>query len=145
MLARSAGPVQPPDDALAVVRRELVQHGEDGRDADAGGDEQDRAGALVEDEVAPGRNDVKDRSRSQVVVQVAAGHAVGFLLDADPVGAVVRRRGQRVAANRGWLPGTGDPQREVLAGPGRGEGSAVGGGEVDRGHLIVFPDDPGHA
>ena len=76
---------------------------------------------------------------SQVVVQVAAGDAVGLLLDADPVGAGVRRRGQRVAAHRGGLPGAGDPQRQVLAGPRGRERRAVGRGEVDRGHRRRFP------
>jgi hypothetical protein len=145
MLTRSACPVQPPDDPLAVARGELVQHGQDRRDADAGGDEQDRSVALVQDEVAPGRGDVQDLSRPQLAVQVAAGDAMGLLLDADPVGAACRRRGQRVAADRGRLPGAADPQREVLAGLGRREGGAVGCGEVDRGHLLVFPDDLGDA
>ena len=54
MLARSARSVQPPDDPLAAGRSELVQHGEDRRDADARGDEQDQAGARVEDEVPLG-------------------------------------------------------------------------------------------
>ena len=91
MLLRAAGPVQPPDGPLAAVGRELVQHGKDRRDADACGDEQDRAGALVQDEVAPGRGDVEDRSWLQVVVEVGAGEAVRLLLDADPVRAVCHR------------------------------------------------------
>jgi DNA-binding CsgD family transcriptional regulator len=145
MLPRSARPVQPPDGPLAAVRGEPVQHGQDRRDADAGGDEQHRAGALVEDEVAAGRGDVEVGSRFQVVVQVAAGHAVRLLLDADPVRAAGRRRGQRVAADRDRRPGAADPQREVLARPGRRKGRAVIGGEVDRAHPLGFPDDPGDA
>jgi hypothetical protein len=88
-------------------------------------------------------NDVQDLSGPQIAVQVAAGDAIGLLLDADPVRAACRRRGQRVAADRGGLPGAAEPQREVLAGLSRREGSAVGGGEIDRGHLLVFPDDLG--
>jgi hypothetical protein len=144
MLARSACPVQPPDVPLAVPCRELMQHGQHWCDTDTGGDEQERAGAVVEDEVATGRGHVQDRSGLQAAVQVAAGGAVGLLLDADPVGAGVSCRGQRVAAYRGRLPGAGDPQREVLAGPGGRERGAVDGGEVDRRHCRAFRDDFGN-
>ena len=87
MFVRSARTVDPPDLALAAGRRELVQHGQHRRDADARGDEQDRAGAVVQDEVAAGCGHVQDRAGLQVAVQVAAGRAVRLLLDADPVGA----------------------------------------------------------
>ena len=101
--------------------------------------------SFAEGEVAARRGHVKDRSRPQSLVQVAAGDAVGLLLDADPVGAVVGRRRQRVAADRGRLPGAADPQREVLARAGRRERGAVGGREVDRAHVLAFPHDLGHA
>jgi hypothetical protein len=80
-------PVQPPDLALAADRRKLVQHGLHRGDADARGDEQDRAGAVAQDEGAAGCRHVQDRAGSQVAVQVAAGRAVELLLDADPAGA----------------------------------------------------------
>jgi hypothetical protein len=51
MFVRSASPVHPPDLALAAGRRELVQHGQHRGVADARRDEQDRAGAVVQDEV----------------------------------------------------------------------------------------------
>src|ERR1700677_2339182 len=145
MLARSACPVQPPDDPLAVARGELMQHGEDRRDPDTGRDQNDRAGAVIEDEIAPGRGDVQRVSWPQILVQVAAGDAMGLLLDADPVGAAVWRRGQRVAADRDRLPGTAYPQREVLAGLGGRQGGAVGGCEIDRGHVLGFADHLGDA
>src|SRR5262249_61527037 len=85
----AAGAVDPPDLALAAGVRELVQHGQDRCDPDAGRDEQDRAGAVVEDEVAAGCGNVQHRSRLQVAVQVTAGGAVRFALDADPVAARV--------------------------------------------------------
>ena len=69
MLVGSACAVQPPDVPVAVGLRELVQHGQHRCDADAGGDEQDRAGAVVQDEVAAGRGHVQYRSGSQVVVR----------------------------------------------------------------------------
>ena len=53
-----------------------------------------------------------------VAVQVAADHAVRLALDADPVRAGAGRGGQRVAAHRGGPAGAGDPERQVLAGPG---------------------------
>ena len=40
----------------------VVQHGQHGCDADAGRDEQDRAGAVVEDEVAAGSGHVQQRA-----------------------------------------------------------------------------------
>ena len=92
MFARSACPVQPPHVPVAAGLRELVQHGQDRRDADAGGDQQDRAGAVVQHEVTAGRGHLQDRSGFQVVVQVAAGDAVRLLLDADPVGPGARCR-----------------------------------------------------
>jgi hypothetical protein len=61
------------------------------RDADTGGDEQDRAGAVVEDEVATGCSHVQDRSGLQVAVQVAAGGAVGLLFDSASGDLALRR------------------------------------------------------
>src|ERR1700678_1545545 len=87
---------------------------------------------------APGRGDVQRVSWPQILVQVAAGDAMGLLLDADPVGAAVWRRGQRVAADRDRLPGTAYPQREVLGGLGGRQGRGRRGWGVDRGHVLGF-------
>ena len=50
--------VDPPHIARAALAREPVQHRQHRRLADAGGDEQHRVEALVEDEVAPRRRDL---------------------------------------------------------------------------------------
>ena len=96
--------------------------------------------AVVEDEVAAGRGHLQDRPGPQATVEVAAGDAVRLLLDADPVGAGVGRRGQRVAAYRGRCAGTGDPQRQVLAGLGGRELASILGAEVERGHGRALAD-----
>ena len=64
-------------------------------------------------------------------------------LDADPVRPAVGPRRQRVAAHRGGLARAVDPQRQVLAGERRRERGTAGVGEVDRGHVLAFGDDPG--
>ena len=143
VLVRAARPVQPPHLPLAAGGGELVQHGQHRRDPDAGGDEQDRAGAVVEGELAARCGRLQQRAGLQVLVQPAAGHAVRLPLDADPVGAGVRRRRQRIGAHRDRLGGAGDPQGQVLPGPRGRQRGAVAGRQVDRAHRRVLMHDLG--
>src|SRR5262249_19852026 len=129
----------------AVTGGELIKHGQDGRNTDARGDEQDWPGAGLEYEFTAGRRDIQNVARLEFVVQVVAGHAVRLALDADPVGAAVGRGGQRVAAHRGRLACTGDPHRQVLAGPDCRELASVRGGQVDRGDGCALSFYLGHA
>ena len=108
-----------------------------------GGDQQHRAGAVVEGELAARRGHLQQRAGLQVLVQPAAGHAVRLPLDADPVGAGVRRRRQRIAAHRDRLGGAGDPQGQVLPGPRGRQRGAVAGRQVDRAHRRVLMHDLG--
>ena len=91
MLAAVAGAVQPPDLTLRVLRRQRVQHGEDGSGSDAGADQQDRRMGLVEDERPAGRRDVEPAADREPVVQVAARGAVVLAFDGDAVVAGARR------------------------------------------------------
>ncbi len=59
-----------------------MEHREDGRRADAGAEQDDRARAVAEDEHAARRGDIDHVADLDVVVQVAAACALAF--DADP-------------------------------------------------------------
>ena len=70
----------------------------------------------VEDEAATRRRDVELVADGEPGVQIAAGGAVVFALDGDPVVAGVGRSGEGVVAQHRPLLLVGpDAQREVLA------------------------------
>jgi hypothetical protein len=62
-----------------------------------------------------------------------------------PVRAGVRGQGQRVATHQGGLAGAGNPQRQVLAGPGGRQDASVRRGQVDRRDGGGFGYNVGHA
>ena len=110
-----------------------MEHGQDGRDADAGGHEQHRAGAVGQHELAARRGDVEDGAGPQPGGHVRADDAVRFALDADPVGVGAGARRERVAAHRCRIAGSGRAQGDVLPGESRRQGAVVGG-QVHRRH-----------
>src|SRR5262245_15990742 len=98
---------------------EGVEHGEHWSGADAGADQQDRRRRPVEDEGAAGCSDFELIADPKAGVQVAAGYALAFTLDGDPVVAGPWRPGHRVIAEHRRLVVVGfDAQCEVLTGLG---------------------------
>ena len=96
-----------------------MQHGEDWRSADPGADQQHGCIRPVKDEGAARGCDVELVADGEPGVQVAAGGAVGFALDGDPVVAGVGRSAEGVVAeHRPPLRVGLDPHREVLTRPG---------------------------
>ena len=132
LFAWSAGGVDPPDVAVGAGVGEVVQHGQDRGDADAGRDQQHRAAVVGEDELAARCGDVEQRPAAERRLQIPADQPVWLAFDADPVRVRARGRGQRVVAYRGGGVG-GDAQRQVLAGESGGQRLSVRRGERDRG------------
>ena len=85
MLVAVAGALEPPDLPVGVLRRQRVEHGQHRSGADAGADQQNGRLRLVEDEGAARCSDLELVADGKPVVQVAAGGAVGLVLDGDAV------------------------------------------------------------
>jgi hypothetical protein len=90
--------MKPPDLAPGMLLRQRLKHGEDRRGTDAGADQEHRRLGVVEDEGAAGCCDLEPITDAEAGVQIAAGDAALFALDADPVVAGVRRTGHGVVA-----------------------------------------------
>src|SRR5882724_6887700 len=86
--------VQPPDRPRRRARSQGMQHREHGCRADSRTQEQHRAVARLQDEVASRFADVKDVARSNAAVQVVPGDPVWLDLDADAVLLVGERSGE---------------------------------------------------
>ena len=99
-----------------MLLRQRLKHGENWGGTDPGADQQHGCIGPVEDEGATRRCDVELVADGEPGVQIAAGGAVVFALDGDPVVAGVGRSGEGVVAEHRPLLLVGlDPQREVLA------------------------------
>ncbi|CAM5316172.1 hypothetical protein SROCM77S_01156 [Streptomyces rochei] len=125
--------------------RQVVQHGQHGRHADAGGGQQQGAVPLVERQVAEGRGHGEDVARPGVRVQPGGDLTLGTraapdAFDGDaPVGAA-RRRGQAVLTDLVGAVGQRGPHTDVLPRAERRGRAAVGGPEDERdrvGGLLV--------
>jgi hypothetical protein len=111
--------------------------------ADARRDEHDGVVVVRQDEFASGSGDIEDRPLLQLGVQVGADGALAS--DADPVRVGAGARGQRIAALRRRIAGSGHPQRDVLPGCRSGQAVTVLGGQVHRDHGRALGDKPGDA
>ena len=102
------------------------------------------ASRSVEDEGAAGCCDVELVADAEPGVQIAAGGAVVFALDGDPVVAGIGRAREGVVPEHRPLLLVGlDPKREVLAGPRRRKRCAVGVVEAYRDHGVALARDSG--
>src|SRR5436190_13405181 len=98
-----------------MLLRQCLKHGENRGGADPGTDQQHGSTRPVQDEGAAWCCDVELVADGQPGVEIAAGGAVVFALDRNPVVAGVRRSGERVVAEQRPLLLVGlDSQREVL-------------------------------
>ena len=99
----------------------------------------------VEDERAARRRDVELVADGEPGVQVAAGGAVGFALDGDPVVAGVGRPGEGVVAEQRPLLRRRAGRARVRYWPGRGgrQRRAVRVLEADRDHRVALAVDRG--
>src|SRR5262249_16232178 len=135
MFAAAACAVQPPDLSLGTLVRQRVKHGEQWRRADARTDEKHGAALRLADEGSRRRGNIDAVVDLEPGVQIAAGRAAAFALDADPVVADPRRPGQRIVAQQRPVLVVGlDAQREVLAGTRRWKRRAVGTLQADGDH-----------
>ena len=120
MLAAVACAVQPPDLSVRVLLRECLKHGENGGGADPGADQQHGRVCLIEDEGASWCCDVELVADRETGVQIAAGDAIGFVLDGNPVVARPGWARERVVAQHRPLLLVGlDAHGEVLTRAGR--------------------------
>ena len=127
-----------------MLLRQRVKHGEDWRGADPGADQQHGCIRPVEDEGAARGCDVELVADGEPGVQVAAGGAVGFALDGDPVVAGVGRSAEGVVAeHRPPLRVGLDPHREVLTRAGGWQCRAVGVLDAYGDHRVAFAGDCG--
>src|SRR5262245_22143355 len=124
---------------------QCVEHGQNGRRADPGADQQDRRVGVVEDEGASRRCDVELVAHDDSAVQVAAGGAVTFVLDRDAVVAGAGWPGKGVVAQHGPLLGVRlEAQSEVLARACCRERLLARGFQSDGDHGGGLPLDSGH-
>ncbi len=96
----------------------------------------------MEDEGAARRRYVEPLSDGEPCVEVAAGDAVAFALDRDPVVAGIGRAAERVVPQHRSLRVAGlDPQRQVLPGSGGRQCGTGGIFESDRDHGVALARD----
>ena len=142
--------VEQPDFSVALMLQGGVEHGQHGRDADAAGDQHDRVGAALQEEVSAGRLDVQHVAFVHMVVEVVrrqAGWCCGVSgrgqcsLDRYPVMRVSRCIRKRIATHdvfrrtagrvaHGQLKGKKLPRLII------GQGAAVGGDKIERTHQL---------
>ena len=111
-----------------------LQHGQCGGDADAATDQRQWPLAGREHELTGRREQIDRGAGAERVVQVVRHPPARLALDADAVGAAVRRGGQRVIAPY-FLPVDLELEADVLAGLERHHRAAVGGLQIQRGDL----------
>src|SRR6188472_2870068 len=85
VVAAAARAVQPPDLPIGMLLLQRVKHGENWGCTDPRADQQHGRMRPVEDEGATRCRDVELVAESKPGVQIAAGGAVMFALDGDPV------------------------------------------------------------
>ena len=100
MFGGIARPVQPPDLPARPVRGQRGQDRQHRGGTDSGGDQQDRVGAVPQEEIATWGGNVDECSGLESGVDEAADRTARFTLDADPVVGRPGRTGQRIAAGR---------------------------------------------
>ena len=123
-----------------------MQHGENGRRADPGADQHDRAVTRAQDERAARRARLDHVADAQSVVHEAAHHAMRLALDADAEAGGARRARERIAAqDRGRRRFGAQAHGQELARQRRPHRLAGDGRQPHRDHaraLTVDRDDP---
>jgi hypothetical protein len=100
----------------------------------------------VEDEGAAGCCDVELVTDAEAGVQIAAGCAIVFALDGDPVVIGAGRPGKGVVPEHGSLLVLEvETQRQILAGACRWKRRAVVRSEANRDDGVALAIDPGHS
>ena len=94
-----------------------MQHRQHGSGTHPGAEQHDSTRTWSQSELTVGGRDVDDVTNTHLLMKVAAGDALLFESDADPVPLLgVRCAGHRVAADDRMPVGRSkDPQRQVLA------------------------------
>ena len=100
MISAVAGAVEPPDFTRRSRCGQGMQHRKHRGRSDPGGQQDDRAVAVGQEECASRGRDVDTITDAQSGVDVAAGRTVGFAFDTDAVDIRGRVVGQRVVADQ---------------------------------------------
>src|SRR5262245_47797766 len=127
MVLAIASAVQPENLTCRTLRRQRVQHRQDGRRPDSRAEEHDGPFAGFQNETSAWVTDVQNVARSHVFLQVGSGDAMRLDFDADPIAFGRLEPRERVAAKerrgrRSVRGGAGDPveaEGDVLGWTGR--------------------------
>src|SRR4051794_32539428 len=145
MVTTVASAMEPPDVAFRMPVGKCVQHREDWSCADPCADQkQGCVGVRVENESSARRGNLELVTNTQAGVEISARGAIVLALDTDPVIARSGRPAERVIAQDGFVLMDLYAHRQVLAGAGSGQRSAVGIVEPDRDNGGGLPVDRRH-
>ncbi len=119
------------------ARQGRRHHGQQWRDADAPGDQQQRLGRRLQDELASRRKDLQHGAFMGLSVQEARDQATRLMLDADAIALTLTGRRDRIVAP--VLDAVqGDAQAQILAGLGDAGRQAVDRFQVEGADLFAF-------